>query len=325
MEGRSTRVIPRRRWHSFKVARRSPPPRRRATRSISGISGRTGIRDISRITTTISERRTLCRASTRTKGSQDGRWSIATATSNHSGGVNVGFADGSVKFIKDSVNLPTWWALGTRNGGGSGEPPTPIERRQRSPAWRMLGRDAEVRPGHRLMPLQEQGPRRSASVPMIFVAISRVLDTYSARAWHHGSTGLSMGHSGNPARAERLRRGIQEGIPPGAGQMLTPEQQKEQDALVAQEEAAAKADGKTRADLDRRGRAKKGAWWFSRLQAPRLNSHNGTGRRRDVRRRRKHQRKLAVRGAWPDCVEPVGFAGGIRAGSGRGTRRCSGP
>lgn len=40
--------------------------------------------------------------------------------------------------------------------------------------------------------------------------------------------------------------GIQEGIPPGAGQMLTPEQQKEQDALVAQEEAAAKADGKTR-------------------------------------------------------------------------------
>ncbi|OJW10925.1 MAG: prepilin-type N-terminal cleavage/methylation domain-containing protein [Planctomycetales bacterium 71-10] len=38
-------------------------------------------------------------------------------TSNHSGGVNVGMADGSVKFIKDSVSLPTWWALGTRNGG----------------------------------------------------------------------------------------------------------------------------------------------------------------------------------------------------------------
>ena len=40
-----------------------------------------------------------------------------TATSNHPGGVNVGFADGSVKFIKDSVNLQTWWALGSRNGG----------------------------------------------------------------------------------------------------------------------------------------------------------------------------------------------------------------
>ena len=39
-----------------------------------------------------------------------------TATSNHPGGVNVGFCDGSVKFVKDSVDLPTWWALGTRNG-----------------------------------------------------------------------------------------------------------------------------------------------------------------------------------------------------------------
>ena len=38
-------------------------------------------------------------------------------SSNHPGGVNVGFADGSVKFIKDSINLPTWWALGSRNGG----------------------------------------------------------------------------------------------------------------------------------------------------------------------------------------------------------------
>jgi prepilin-type N-terminal cleavage/methylation domain-containing protein/prepilin-type processing-associated H-X9-DG protein len=40
-----------------------------------------------------------------------------TATSNHSGGVNVGFADGSVKFIKDSIALSVWWALGTRAGG----------------------------------------------------------------------------------------------------------------------------------------------------------------------------------------------------------------
>jgi prepilin-type processing-associated H-X9-DG protein len=38
-------------------------------------------------------------------------------TSNHPGGVNVGFADGSVKFIKDSVSLQSWWAVGTRNGG----------------------------------------------------------------------------------------------------------------------------------------------------------------------------------------------------------------
>ncbi len=39
-----------------------------------------------------------------------------TATSNHPGGVNVGFCDGSVKFVKDSVDLSTWWGLGTRNG-----------------------------------------------------------------------------------------------------------------------------------------------------------------------------------------------------------------
>ncbi|SIO43779.1 prepilin-type N-terminal cleavage/methylation domain-containing protein/prepilin-type processing-associated H-X9-DG domain-containing protein [Singulisphaera sp. GP187] len=38
-------------------------------------------------------------------------------TSNHSGGVNVCFSDGSVKFIKDTINLPTWWALGTKYGG----------------------------------------------------------------------------------------------------------------------------------------------------------------------------------------------------------------
>ena len=39
-----------------------------------------------------------------------------TATSNHPGGVNVCFCDGSVKFVKDSVDLSTWWGLGTRNG-----------------------------------------------------------------------------------------------------------------------------------------------------------------------------------------------------------------
>ncbi|WP_435011117.1 DUF1559 domain-containing protein [Tundrisphaera lichenicola] len=35
----------------------------------------------------------------------------------HPGGVNVGFADGSVKFIKDSVAPTTFFALGTRGGG----------------------------------------------------------------------------------------------------------------------------------------------------------------------------------------------------------------
>jgi len=38
-------------------------------------------------------------------------------TSNHPGGVNVCFSDGHVQFIKDSVSLQSWWALGTRAGG----------------------------------------------------------------------------------------------------------------------------------------------------------------------------------------------------------------
>ncbi len=42
---------------------------------------------------------------------------IAPPTSNHPGGVNVAFADGSVHFLKDSVAPNTWWGLGTRNGG----------------------------------------------------------------------------------------------------------------------------------------------------------------------------------------------------------------
>ena len=39
------------------------------------------------------------------------------AQSAHPGGVNVAMADGSVRFIKDTINRPTWWALGTRDGG----------------------------------------------------------------------------------------------------------------------------------------------------------------------------------------------------------------
>ena len=38
-------------------------------------------------------------------------------TSNHPGGVNVSFMDGSVHFIKNSVSLQTWWFMGTRGRG----------------------------------------------------------------------------------------------------------------------------------------------------------------------------------------------------------------
>lgn len=35
----------------------------------------------------------------------------------HPGGVNVLFGDGAVRYIKDTINLSTWRAIGSRNGG----------------------------------------------------------------------------------------------------------------------------------------------------------------------------------------------------------------
>jgi prepilin-type processing-associated H-X9-DG protein len=39
-----------------------------------------------------------------------------TASSRHSGGVNLALADGSVRFVQDDVALSIWRALGSRNG-----------------------------------------------------------------------------------------------------------------------------------------------------------------------------------------------------------------
>jgi prepilin-type processing-associated H-X9-DG protein len=41
----------------------------------------------------------------------------SNATSLHPGGINVAMTDGSVRFVKEQINLITWWALGTRAGG----------------------------------------------------------------------------------------------------------------------------------------------------------------------------------------------------------------
>jgi len=41
-------------------------------------------------------------------------WRISSM---HPGGVNMGFADGSVRFIKDTVNAASWWAMNTIQDG----------------------------------------------------------------------------------------------------------------------------------------------------------------------------------------------------------------
>jgi prepilin-type N-terminal cleavage/methylation domain-containing protein/prepilin-type processing-associated H-X9-DG protein len=56
-----------------------------------------------------------CRDSCAGCGGDDSTFS--NAQSNHSGGVNCLMADGSVRFIKDSISMNTWMAIGTRNGG----------------------------------------------------------------------------------------------------------------------------------------------------------------------------------------------------------------
>jgi prepilin-type N-terminal cleavage/methylation domain-containing protein/prepilin-type processing-associated H-X9-DG protein len=47
-------------------------------------------------------------------------WGLAgfiNVTSNHSGGANYAFADGSVHFLKSSISIQTYWSLGTRADG----------------------------------------------------------------------------------------------------------------------------------------------------------------------------------------------------------------
>ncbi len=42
---------------------------------------------------------------------------MLAARSRHSGGVNALMADGSVRFVKDSIRQDIWWAVGSRAGG----------------------------------------------------------------------------------------------------------------------------------------------------------------------------------------------------------------
>jgi len=51
------------------------------------------------------------------ESSNSGRRAYAGARSRHSGGVNTLMADGSVRFVKNTVSMPTWLALNTIAGG----------------------------------------------------------------------------------------------------------------------------------------------------------------------------------------------------------------
>ncbi len=50
-------------------------------------------------------------------GENDGSYGSYSLSSYHSGGANVGFADGSVRFLKSTVNQVTLWGLGSRAQG----------------------------------------------------------------------------------------------------------------------------------------------------------------------------------------------------------------
>lgn len=50
-------------------------------------------------------------------GARSSGHGLSTARSRHTGGVNVWFCDGSVRFIKDSISMAIWRALATRSGG----------------------------------------------------------------------------------------------------------------------------------------------------------------------------------------------------------------
>jgi prepilin-type processing-associated H-X9-DG protein len=56
-----------------------------------------------------------CQLAAQSNNALDGQYE--NATSNHPGGANFLFADGSVHFVKSTINIKTYWALGTKSDG----------------------------------------------------------------------------------------------------------------------------------------------------------------------------------------------------------------
>jgi prepilin-type N-terminal cleavage/methylation domain-containing protein/prepilin-type processing-associated H-X9-DG protein len=79
-------------------------------------NGRVGVGSIANMALTPNSKFPNCASWTFTNFGPAGSGAFG-ARSYHPGGVNTLFGDGSVRFIKDTVNQVTWWAIGTRNGG----------------------------------------------------------------------------------------------------------------------------------------------------------------------------------------------------------------
>jgi prepilin-type N-terminal cleavage/methylation domain-containing protein/prepilin-type processing-associated H-X9-DG protein len=79
-------------------------------------NGRVGIGPIASVALTPNSKFPDCASWTITNVGPAGA-GLYAARSNHPGGVNTLFGDGSVKFIKDSISETTWWAIGSKAGG----------------------------------------------------------------------------------------------------------------------------------------------------------------------------------------------------------------
>jgi prepilin-type processing-associated H-X9-DG protein len=71
-----------------------------------------GLMSQGRFVTTMPPNGKLC-----TAGNENYVANAFGPTSRHPGGVNMAFADGSVKFLKNTIAPPIMWAMGSRNGG----------------------------------------------------------------------------------------------------------------------------------------------------------------------------------------------------------------
>jgi prepilin-type N-terminal cleavage/methylation domain-containing protein/prepilin-type processing-associated H-X9-DG protein len=56
-------------------------------------------------------------------GGEDDGNNIVTPSSDHPGGINVLMGDGAVHFVHETIDMTTWWGLGSRNGD---EPASPF-------------------------------------------------------------------------------------------------------------------------------------------------------------------------------------------------------